>query len=296
VVDFSFNLEKFNLIAGEIALHISSQIEFYGVDLLYACNVMNLDSYNPKKLLSTISVLRGSLERTSDICDRFNGFTSGFSSVFSSGLNFTESCELKKIQHVSTLEKVYYYPAFVKPFDGINIFYKFFEKLNISEIERFLTEMAAADKSVFDKPLLLPWLKNKSIEDYSAAINRALSGTRIILMVNEYDLELDDDLYMDSVSNLPSNISVGIQNTYIGSDILSHLSKADYSLIILSENIVRNLQMFKDRIQIINGLKVFADQIGIPLAAVNVSNEEEFHIIKDIMISYVAGDFFDRLD
>lgn len=166
----------------------------------------------------------------------------------------------------------------------------------MSEIEHFLKEISESDGRILQKPLLLPWLKNHKTNDYVSVLNRALGEARVILLINEYDLDLKDDIFTEAVSKLPDNISVGMQNTYIGSDILSHLSRNDFVLIILSDNIVRNLQMFKDRIQIINGLKVFADQIGIPLAAVNVSNEEEFQVIRDMLVSYVAGDFIDRLD
>ena len=54
----------------------------------------------------------------------------------------------------------------------------------------------------------------------------------------------------------------------------------------------RNIHYFKDRIKVISGLKIFLDQLSIPLLVKNIIYEEEFHIINDLDIQIHTNTIF----
>jgi EAL domain-containing protein (putative c-di-GMP-specific phosphodiesterase class I) len=94
---------------------------------------------------------------------------------------------------------------------------------------------------------------------------------------------------------MPSNISIGLDNCYIRPELLNILSYIECKALCFSEHMIRNIHLFKDRIKIVNGAKIFADQLGIPVLVKNVLNEDEYLIIRDLGIYYASGDYMEDM-
>jgi len=98
-----------------------------------------------------------------------------------------------------------------------------------------------------------------------------------------------------AMRSLPATVSFGLDNCYIGPELLNVLSSIECRALCFSENVVRNIQLFKERIKIVNGAKIFADQLGIPVMAKTIMNEEEYLILRDLGIYYASGPYMEDL-
>jgi EAL domain-containing protein (putative c-di-GMP-specific phosphodiesterase class I) len=125
-----------------------------------------------------------------------------------------------------------------------------------------------------------------------------LAGDKdVILLVNEVRVQLMGvEEFSGFLRSIPENVSIGLDNCYLGNDILNYLSLIDFRIACLSEHIIRNLHLFPERIKIINGLKLFTDELGIPLLARNILVEEEFQILRDLRIPYATGAYLATLE
>ena len=114
----------------------------------------------------------------------------------------------------------------------------------------------------------------------------------IVISINESKL---DDNFIKKINEvriqLPLTLSFAIDNCFVGNNILNVITLADFELVIFSEFSTRDIHFFKERIKILNGLKVFLEQIDIPVCARNISSEEEYHILSDLSVEYASGPY-----
>ncbi|HPB82275.1 MAG TPA: hypothetical protein PK200_09590, partial [Spirochaetota bacterium] len=96
-------------------------------------------------------------------------------------------------------------------------------------------------------------------------------------------------------SGMPENFSLGLSNCFIGNNILNIISMTELRLLSFSEHSLRNIHLFRERIKVINGVKIFTDQLGIQVMAENIYLEEEFHVVKDLGICFVSGPYPEHL-
>jgi EAL domain-containing protein (putative c-di-GMP-specific phosphodiesterase class I) len=133
--------------------------------------------------------------------------------------------------------------------------------------------------------------------EYARLISSFAGDKEIILLINEVKVQLMGvEEFSGLVGSIPENVSIGLDNCYLGNDILNYLSLIDFRIACLSEHIIRNLHLFPERIKIINGLKLFTDELGIPLLARNILVEEEFQIIRDLRIPFATGAYLATLE
>jgi EAL domain-containing protein (putative c-di-GMP-specific phosphodiesterase class I) len=92
---------------------------------------------------------------------------------------------------------------------------------------------------------------------------------------------------------MPGTLSFGIDNCYIGNEILNYLSLLEIQVLCFSENLTRSIHRFTERIKVINGVKVFADQLGIQVLASGIICEEEYQILRDLKIDSFSGPYIE---
>lgn len=147
-------------------------------------------------------------------------------------------------------------------------------------------------------PLIINWtprLDLKTQVDILQSLIATSAIPRLILAIDEIEMEEFLPQYEQYSSFLDkTTIEFAVSNCYIGSQLLQYLSTIELSMIILSDHIIRNIHYFKDRIKIINGLRLFCDQINVPIYAPNILKEDEYKIIKDITITYMSGPYVEQ--
>jgi diguanylate cyclase (GGDEF)-like protein len=295
VADFSFNLAKFRKICGEIIQQVLRRIEDYNIDIHYATDVMLFNENHPEQMIKDFNRIREQQHPASSKSAEFSKIIKKAMSP-AGGKTRKGIFELKKIKHVNTLEDAFFSLSIAAPYDKMHIIAEVLNPIPPDELAKIFKNTASMIKKEHnERPLLIPMHNSMDPDKYIEIVNQSFVGIRTVIMIDEFRLLQLVNSLSRMIAGLPDNLSIGVSNTYIGSDILNYISLNDFSLISLSTSIVRNLHYFKDRIQILNGLKIFTDQIGVPLIAQNVSNEEEFHIMRDLNISYVSGSFIDEL-
>ncbi|MCP4131994.1 MAG: diguanylate cyclase [bacterium] len=295
-VDFSFNLEKFNQICKEICQAINKGIGGFNMEISYSSNVVSFDRANPRQIFSDIN----NIKKTKKIPGKkrkFSKFLTAFEKI-TNGADLKKYLIVKSFRNLETYKSEFLYLSLLDPFGQSNILGALLES-SIGDIKTFVLFLELLNSSFRDEmtgPFLLDWIPSIEFSEYLKAVQKAFQGREVVILIDEQHLSMiNESRLIPVVNKLPENITLGVDNCYIGNEILGFLSLLDFKLLLFSENITRELHLFKDRIKVISGLKIFLDQLGILAIAKNIEQEEEFQVIKDLNITYASGTHVEEL-
>lgn len=295
VVDFSFNINKFNDICKEIVLMINSQVKNFGIDISYSSDVLLFDNQNPRKIFYDINNIRKSKVQLLSKSKKFDEYIKVFSDL-NKKTSIRDYIAIVNYYDTRTNQVTHHSFSLRDPFCDLDLFGVLIAKSiqTIDKLEILFDLLEKNFSSQLNQTLLIPWIATINFKDYLSLINKKFGSKEIILLINEVSLsEINEDLN-EIFTGLPENISIGVDNCFIGNELLGQLSMHEFKTIILSENLTRNVHQFKERIKIISGLKIFLEQIGLHPMAKNITQEEEFHVISDLNITFASGSFIDN--
>ena len=296
----SQNRDRFFNLCRELALDIYLSMNNYSVDIVFANHVMEFDRSSAHLMLKSIGDASKKTFRIFGKIDEFSSFSDGFTKALKQKDNkrVNDFIVIRTVFSLFSGKSAYLYISnhhYTTRNDyGDLLMHKAFDNINNGT---FFTEHIASIMEPEETiPLLFYHPPSVPIEDTVDLLIRFFPEKEIILLLDEQIL---DTVTIEQLANaekkLPKNISFGLNNCFIGSQIMQVLSVINISLVVLSESITRNIHFFKERIKIINGLKMFADQLGIPLCARNIINEEEFQLIRDLKIEFCTGPYPEQI-
>lgn len=293
LVDFSLNMDKCKDLYFEISNEIEKRMVYYPLELFYSSDIIYFHKNDPRKLLTDINSVRKKGNSIKEKSSLFHVYTScAKDGIIAGGDDLSEYLKLDTVKNIKTGQIKYQFInpkneqySFISPDIIINNILE-----NLDDVKSFCMYFASiADKSI---PILLPLNNNLDYIQQVNIIAEVLSEFQVYCTINEYtSMKLDIKTINDLIDSMPENIHPGLLNCYVGTDILSLLSMCDFEFIGISEHMTRNIHFFRDRIKIINGLKIFVDQMNIDTAAFKITCEEEIQILKDLNILNMSGDF-----
>ncbi len=296
----SQNREKFFTLCRELALDIYLCMNNYPVDIVFANQVMEFDRSSAHLMLKSIEEAGRKTFRIFGKGDDFSDFSDDFTKVLETKTRtrIDDFIVTRTVLSLFSGKAAYRYISnhhYTTRNDyGDLLMHKAFGDItNGSFFTEHLSSITGQEDTI---PLLFNHPPSVSIDNSLDLLNRFFPEREIILLLDEQIL---DKVPIEQLARLeqtlPENISFGLNNCFIGSQIMRVLSVINISLVVLSESITRNIHFFKERIKIINGLKMFADQLGIPLCARNIINEEEYQLIRDLKIEFCTGPFPEQI-
>ncbi|MCX7679493.1 MAG: GGDEF domain-containing response regulator [Spirochaetes bacterium] len=297
IVDFSFNIKKFKDLCSEIFQSICSHPASMYFDLGFECDVIYYNKKRPwvlldeiNRIIANINVVykkRNSLEKLRRTMRRL------ISGILEGKINI----KMRYFYNTFNFHREYQY---VVLFDGKS----FTSELDVliadnftpKKVSSYLLNIRQHLKSNKSFPLMIPWIDKIDLMDFVELIANVFTKWDLLVMINESQISNDMVNQLTILSrNLPSSVSIGIDNCFIGQDLLHALSSFECKVLCFSENIIRNIHFFKERIKIVNGAKIFADQLGVRVMAKNILSEEEYIIVRDLGIYYASGDYMEFL-
>jgi len=290
IVDFSANIIEFNNICRDISLSIKESLQNLNIDITYNSGVVLIDSENPKKVYEDIRKIRSRKILITKNSAKFESLAKILKE--NNDPDFLKKLfSIKYYYNTNSGEKAYQYLA-LKNFQYNDIFQVFFKDTitNAGELRR-IGSIIAGPEIKKEIPLLVSYIKGFTMDLFVKTLIETTGDQKIILLFNEHELEQLSEEISAIEPVLTDRIKIGIDNCAISKDILNFLSIHDFEVLIFSDNILRNINFFRDRINIVNGLKLFLDQVNIKALAKNISHDEEFDILKDLSFKYMSGRF-----
>jgi len=290
VVDFSTNITKFHQVCKDICNSITFETKSYHIDLSYSDDVIFLGKYEPSRMYKDILKIKEDAKPITEKKKSFKKY-SGYLNRIPEDYSIKQFLTIKSFYSLSNNEVIYNYIALKDPYIQPNILSALIQK-NIKtkkKLSHFMRLINIEFSEGIDKTLLIPFIPSLSLKTHKELIEENFPNINYHLMINQKDLpEVFDSLLS---SPLSSTISFGIDNCYIGNDILAYLSIFNFKVLLFSENIIQNLHYFKDRIKVISGLKIFLDQVNVAALAKNIQKEEEYQVIQDLNLRGASGKF-----
>jgi len=293
ITDFSAELEGFNKIAFEICKDISYSLKNLNIDISCNSGVLFEDKEKPNRLYSEIEETRNKTNIISTKNELYRNYLNIFKNknAFSKLKNYFL---VKFYYDVDSQTKLYQFIR-LKEMKENSLIGQFLKKIlcNTDDLQNFLKSIK--ESQILDKeiPYLFPYFKVADITQFSKIVSEIFEDQKVILLISENELtEIKDDLFI-SRENIPKNIGFGLRDSYIDKNILNYLSIFEFDLLLFSDNILRNIHFFKERINIVNGLKLFLDQINIPSLASGISIEEEFILLRDLKFNIFSGEYIE---
>ncbi len=298
IVDFSYNPDKFKALCSDISMDFFIFILNYFFDIYFSGDVIYFEKGNPRGLLEEIEHIRDRVYLLDNKRDFFVNIFNEVRQALYDTTSLKGVLEIRSFYNYLSMKPTYNYCSscnFIIKSDFTELLLR--ESIAGSDdFEKFMKLFSESFSGDIDCPLIIPWVAAVELDEYARLLGTALPDREVVLMINESVLEsIPPELLAGVASDLPVNVSLGIDNCYIGNDILNILSTVDVRLLCFSENIIRNIHLFPERIKIINGLRLFADELGIPVLARNILLEDEFQILKDLRIFHAAGPFITNM-
>lgn len=294
IVNFTFNKEKFENLCTDILNDIKNNMKYYPLDIEHSNSIIHLNHNDPKKILEDISHIRKKTVRTSQKKEKFYEIKSNLYNSVSNSKNVKLPLSIENIYNIKKNITEFYYFSNYNVNDSFISYDILLNKIlkNKKDIYMFLNFIKEKFTEKKDLPLLVPYIQNISLESFCKIITKTFKDEEqeIYIGINEYYRTRTDILQLNNISgSLPENINLALDNCFIGKDILNFISLTDFKLILLSEHVTRSLHYFKEKIKIINGFKIFLDQMNIKLCAKNIIFEEELQLLHDLNINYASG-------
>lgn len=298
IVDFSFNVDKFHELCKEIAGEIDNSLSGNNYGICFSSDVVYFEKDSPWDLIRNLKKIREeTLQRIFQLPET-NGAVDTFRTVLrpDSG-DACNLCSRRFCYDLRTMKKSFQYAVITDEKGEHAVLDIAVHKLvkDVSSLQRFLDCMKNVCSDNRDIPVLLPHIHNVPMDVYIKHAATAFSERELVIMVNEKGC---DEVFrtVDGLrSGMPENFSLGLSNCFIGNNILNIISMTELRLLSFSEHSLRNIHLFRERIKVINGVKIFTDQLGIQVMAENIYSEEEFHVVKDLGICFVSGPYPEHL-
>ncbi len=296
IADFSFNLQKFKELCNDIFQSISRNPACGVFDLGYACDVMYFDRKKPWGLLDGVKRIMGEIHSSDIKRKKFEKLQRNARAIQRTPSQNKPLIETKYYFNTFNLHREYQYfvvsdgPEYVFELDIL------IENQIKKQAELFSKTIAKHTQREKELPSMVPWNGGIDLQEYIDMLAVHLKGRRMLLMINEAQItDKVRDTLIRTIRSFPPAISIGLDNCFIGPDLLNVLSSIECKALCFSENVIRNIHSFKERIKIVNGAKIFADQLGIPVLAKNIMHEEEYLIVRDLGIYYASGPYMEHL-
>ncbi|MBN1501031.1 MAG: diguanylate cyclase [Spirochaetes bacterium] len=293
LVDFALNPEKCRDLYGKIAQEINNKLKTYGIEIFYNNSILYLKKNDPKHLLADINSLRN---RTAAIENRSANFEKFISDTQKALKTSGKISCFFKIDYIMDMKNNSKFIQIIVPAENACSFIcmHFIAKYLIqtqTDLELFCDEIR--EKLNPELPVLFPWNEKIEPKKYIDSLKKKLPEFTTYLAVNEVTIYNYDFKYWNDIAEYkPENIKLCLNNCFINNDIMNLISICEFDLIILSEHLTKNLHYFKERIKVINGFKIFIDQMNIKVCAVQITQQEELQLIKDLNIYLINGDLF----
>ncbi|MCX8122590.1 MAG: diguanylate cyclase [Spirochaetes bacterium] len=292
------NISEFNKLCKEIVLDISLQSIHHHIDIHYAHGVVPFHKNRARKILQEIKSIKSYFAPLLSLPNEANIVTS-FLHAIHSKKEISDYLFFMPVYTTSFKKTMYH--VLSKQLVSAKNFFDIMTKNAITAANHYMQFISSLSEIMIAHHIQLPVIINWiSAIDLSLQIETLhtictkLSLKKVILAIDEIDLNSFSTQFERLSLKNNSCIEFAVSNCYIGSNLLQYLSTIEFSMVILSEHMIRNIHYFKDRIKIINGLRLFCDQINLPLYAPNILKDEEYRIIKDIYIAYSSGPYIEQ--
>jgi len=297
IVDFSINVKKFKDLCGEIFTEIEGGVMCQNFDLGFASNVIYYDRKRPWGLVEDIKAISDKVESVGVRKKNYTGIKKKLGRVVNGEIPGSDFFTLDHFFNVFNLHREFHFFAEKEGDCGdttLDILLAGTKKKD--DAAGILGNLAKSYGKKLTLPVLIPWDSRTDLAGYVRTIGELFRGKDTVVMINEAMIDGYLAGVMESVArNLPDGVSMGLDNCYIGNDILNMLSAIEFRAVCFSGNITRNIHAFKERIKIINGIKIFADQVGMPVLVRNIASEDEYNVVKDLKIFYASGPYMHEL-
>ncbi len=292
------NISEFTKLCKELVLDISLQSIHHHVEIHYAQGVVPFHRHLARKILQEIKSIKASFLPLLSLANEAE-IISSFSRAINEKKDITDYIFLLPVYNTSFERSLYH--VLSKQLVSAKNFFDIMMKNAITSQKHytyFIESLAhiVATHNV-QIPLLINWVPAIDLALQIHTLQKlcnTLSLPKIVLAIDEIELHSFISQYEGLAVKNTTPIEFSVSNCYIGSNVLQSLSTIEFSMVTLSEHMIRNLHYFKDRIKIINGLRLFCDQINLPLYAPNILKDEEYRIIKDINIAYSSGPYIEQ--
>ncbi|MEW6526822.1 MAG: diguanylate cyclase [Spirochaetota bacterium] len=292
------NVSEFTKLCKELVLDISLQSIHHHVEIHYAHGVVPFHKHLARKILQEIKSIKSNFSPLLSLANEAEIISSFWQEIHSKK-DISDYIFLLPVYNTEFTRSLCH--VFSKQLVSAKNFFDIMIKNAITSEEHYLQFVSSLANIVsahkFHLPFIINWIPSIDLSLQISTLQEVctkLSLDKIVLAIAEIELH-SFILHYDGLSSKNTTpVEFAVSNCYIGSNLLQSLSTIEFSLVILSEHIIRNLHYFKDRIKIINGLRLFCDQINLPLYAPNILKDEEYRIIKDINITYSSGPYIEQ--
>jgi diguanylate cyclase (GGDEF)-like protein len=287
VVDFSINIKRFQEICQEIVREINYGIRSHYLDIKHASGVFELDTDNPRHQYRAIQTIR---QKKASLTNHRESYKNMLASL--RGNQDPES--LKEYFCIHNLVDKNGKPG---PYACIQLAHHEHnpDLLNMlvhtatcrhERILKLIEIIPELDGFSPDHDILIPLPCSEQTPVYLDAIYTHLDPEKAICLLNASDLK------SFTATLAEKTLRIGIDNCYINSTILWFAANHDIDICLFSEEMVRNIHLFKERIKLLSSMKLFMDQLSVPVGAKNIESEEEYQVLIDLGIQLFSGDYF----
>lgn len=292
------NVSEFNKLCKELVLDISLQAIHHHMEIHYTQGVVPFHKNLARKILQEIKSIKSNFSPLISLSNEAD-IVSSFSHAIHAKKDISDYIFMLPVYNTHFTKSMYH--IFSKQLVSAKNFFDIMLKNAIQskdDYSQFITSLQEIISSHNSQlPLIINWLPTVDLSlqiETLQQLSKLFTIPKVIIAIDEIELHSFIPQYNQLTARNISHIEFAISNCYIGSNLLQYLSTIEFSMVILSEHMVRNLHYFKDRIKIINGLRLFCDQINLPLYAPNILKDEEYRIIKDINIAYASGPYIEQ--
>ena len=295
IFDFSAELSGFNKICHDIITALKSNLSTMNIDILYNSGVIHPDRKNKRNIFDSIQTIRKKKYLVSSVAADYNTLSEIFSGkeIFSEIENFLK---LSSFYDRESGKSAYQFIS-LKSLKYNNLF-PILMKNHVKTTEDLALIANIIKKMIRGKtetPILIPYVDTIYAGDYVKVMMDIMDESNIIIMFSEQNLQDLNNQILKQEVFCSEKIRIGLGDCFIDKEILSLISMHEFSLIAFSDNILRNINQYRQRISVVNGLKLFLDQIGTPALAPNISTEEEYQLLCDLNFSCFSGPYADKL-
>ncbi len=293
LVDFALNPDKCRALYDQIAADINEKMGNYGLEVIYNRAILYLNKNDPKRLLADINTIRKDITPIENRSEKFNSFIRNTTELLNRNGKINN---LFKVDYIYDLEENTKKLQMIIPKDDE---YQF---ICMNYISRYVIKTASnlevfcnSIKSILstELPVIFSWNDKIDITEFGEILSKTMPEFTVYLAINENTAyNYNFKFWNDISANKPKNIKLCLNNCFISNDILNLLSMCEFEFIIFSEHLTKNIHFFKNRIKIINGFKIFIDQMNISSAVIKITQEEELQLLRDLNIKLINGDLF----
>lgn len=288
IIDFTANKDKCTALFRKICRKINKAFSHFPIYLKFADSIIYFNKKNPRSII-------GNIESTLSLCSYMDKKTSvkedkeqpiKYPWTISDSF-FKANFEIKNISNIINGIPKYFYFSAKNMFSSFSVSSRFLNTVisTIDSAEAFLLYVKDVDYSE-NTFAILPFLSEIDFETFIDLIIKIIPDRKIFITINELDITSGKISLSEDINLKNTNVSLILSDCFIDTEILKEISYYDFKAVILSEHLTMCINSFKDRIKILNGFKIFLDQLEIDICTTNIANSEDMQLLKDIGIIY----------